>query len=221
MEMSEEIYDNDEIYVNENIVENPTTGNKQQPPNSGFITAWSWWHKLVLACLGLFCVFLLIVIIVLGVYISLNVEGEQLQKENNELLKKLIELQRECMYFNSSVYSIITEKKNWTKSRQDCIQRGADLVMIDSEHEQIFISRCFPNTQAWIGLNDIDKNGEWMWLDGTELVTGFWWNGDSYDYAENEDCVITGYTNSLLYNWDFSPCDNSVVGICEKKNGAP
>lgn len=38
--------------------------------------------------------------------------------------------------FGSSSY-YISQKKNWTESRKDCKNRGADLVIIDSKDEQV------------------------------------------------------------------------------------
>uniref|UniRef100_A0A8C1UG18 C-type lectin domain-containing protein n=1 Tax=Cyprinus carpio TaxID=7962 RepID=A0A8C1UG18_CYPCA len=39
--------------------------------------------------------------------------------------------------YKHSSYFISSEWKNWTDSRRDCLQRGADLVIINIEEEQV------------------------------------------------------------------------------------
>jgi hypothetical protein len=39
--------------------------------------------------------------------------------------------------FECSCYFISTEKKTWEKSREDCLERGTDLVIINSKEEQV------------------------------------------------------------------------------------
>uniref|UniRef100_A0A8C7PF81 C-type lectin domain-containing protein n=1 Tax=Oncorhynchus mykiss TaxID=8022 RepID=A0A8C7PF81_ONCMY len=77
-----------------------------------------------------------------------------------------IHLQRETSYrpkFESSWYFLSTETKTWKESRQDCLERGADLVIIDGRKEQ---------KRVWIGLTDSVIEGTWKWVDGTPLITG-------------------------------------------------
>ncbi|XP_049328347.1 C-type lectin domain family 4 member F-like [Astyanax mexicanus] len=71
--------------------------------------------------------------------------------------------------FGSSYYYISSEKKNWNVARQDCKNRGADLVIINSREEQEFIKK--QNKYIWIGLTDAEKEGEWKWVDGSPLTT--------------------------------------------------
>ncbi|KAL6467131.1 hypothetical protein MHYP_G00249350 [Metynnis hypsauchen] len=147
-------------------------------------------------------------------------EMGQLQKEKEMLQKKLSELEQNQRCFRDSFYYISTEKKSWSESRQDCRERGADLLIINSREEQEFISKVFGSTEAWIGLTDVDREGDWKWVDNSTLTTEFWWTGEPNDYERNEDCAITGWRFAPSKNvptWADFPCDHPVVGICEKR----
>ncbi|XP_060720571.1 hepatic lectin-like [Tachysurus vachellii] len=182
-------------------------------------------YRLAAVCVLLLCVFLLIAATVLWVkYNTLTKERPQLQLERDQYQRELSELHSVLLnlgwrFFNKRFYYISTVKKSWTDTRQDCIKRGADLVIINSTEEQEFISKYSNGTQAWIGLNDRDTEGTFKWVDGSPLTTEFWWNGEPNDYEQNEDCVITGFRKATfnISTWNDYPCNHLVVGICEMK----
>ncbi|KAF5893773.1 C-type lectin domain family 4 member E-like isoform X1, partial [Clarias magur] len=99
-------------------------------------------------------------------YNNLTIERDQLQRERDVCLRKLIDTYK-VGSFNSSLYFMSNEKKSWTESRQNCRDKGADLVIINSREEQKFIAEQLRGGQAWIGLSDRDNEGEWKWVDGT------------------------------------------------------
>ncbi|KAK2840212.1 hypothetical protein Q5P01_013952 [Channa striata] len=74
----------------------------------------------------------------------------------------LLQLYRSCYFFPSGYDS-------WTKGREDCKGREADLVVINSAKEQKFLSE-FTKESTWIGLSDRDEEGTWKWIDGTPLT---------------------------------------------------
>ncbi|XP_030643644.1 C-type lectin domain family 4 member F-like [Chanos chanos] len=118
-------------------------------------------------------------------------------------------------YFSHSVYYISTAKKSWSGSRQDCTDRGADLVIINSEEEQEFILRSV-NGNVWIGLTNTE--GVWKWVDGTALSTGYWTRGQpSRSYNGEEDCVVSTEVHDSLKSWDDVFCSNAYSWVCEKR----
>ncbi|KAI5628235.1 CD209 antigen [Silurus asotus] len=118
----------------------------------------------------------------------------------------------------SSLYYLSTQKKSWTESRHYCIERGADLVIINSKEEQEFITNLMGNNnQAWIGLSDRDTEGKWKWVDGTEqtISTGFWYKGEPNDDKNNEDCgEMWKFPDKMA--WNDRPCTEKSKWICEK-----
>uniref|UniRef100_A0A8D0D291 C-type lectin domain-containing protein n=1 Tax=Sander lucioperca TaxID=283035 RepID=A0A8D0D291_SANLU len=98
-------------------------------------------------------------------------------------------------YFNGSFYYISSIKKTWQESRDDCLQKGADLLIINSKEEHDF-TRTFQK-RLWIGLTDSETEGTWKWVDGTPLTKRF-----------------THFFHLVLND---SPCYSSHYWICEMK----
>ncbi|XP_029950547.1 CD209 antigen-like protein C [Salarias fasciatus] len=118
------------------------------------------------------------------------------------------------LYFSHSFYYISQIKKTWHDSRNDCLKRGADLVIINSREEQEFIKGLVQNLM-WIGLSK--RDGIWEWVDGTRLAQSFWCSGEPNNHKSgNEDC---GEIRSCSddHGWNDEECSYSSLWICEKK----
>ncbi|XP_038842486.1 fibronectin-like isoform X4 [Salvelinus namaycush] len=148
---------------------------------------------------------------------SLNtttMERDQLQKEIERLNKA--SCPEGWRKFGSSFYYLSTEKKTWENSRQDCLERGADLVIINSEEEQTFINGFESVKWVWIGLTDSVTEGTWKWVDGTPLTTPrYWWSGEP-DGGTDQNCVEIYYISSGQGVWRDFDCSFSQEWICEK-----
>ncbi|XP_076027212.1 C-type lectin domain family 4 member K-like isoform X2 [Genypterus blacodes] len=149
---------------------------------------------------------------------SLQISLKNLIEERDKLKRKLKVVDEYSsegwVYFRDSLYSVSSIMKNWQDSRDDCLQRGADLMIINSKEEQDFAKRF--KKQLWIGLNDIETEGTWKWLDGTPLNSSYWGNGEPNHYnSRNEDCGEIKYYD-LENSLNDLPCQDKNFWICEK-----
>ncbi|XP_055781339.1 C-type lectin domain family 4 member E-like [Salvelinus fontinalis] len=202
--------------------------------------------RVAAACLGLLCLLLLAGIMVLFVYYNgvtvslkerllvyrtsnnnlteqrdeLQVQNKNLDKEKADLKRRYNMLNQTCLEewkkFGSSLYYISDRTESWDESRQNCLNRGADLVIINNRAEQQFI--CTFKRFFWIGLTDRETKGTWKWVDGTLMTTGFWSpgepNGASID--STEDCAEVNTFNDQKKNWNDLRCRERRHWICEK-----
>ncbi|KAG9259768.1 natural killer cells antigen CD94-like [Astyanax mexicanus] len=162
---------------------------------------------------------------------NLTAERDQLQTSNTNLtaerdqykkqLSETVHLsQQGWRIFNTSLYYVSTEKKNWTESRNDCNQRQSGLLIINSKEEQEFIITNLSSSPVWIGLSDGESEGVWKWVDRSNLITGFWYAGEP-NGNRKENCVIYGFVSDPVKNWaDFS-CNNQFMWICERSLLSP
>ncbi|XP_047453772.1 CD209 antigen-like protein E [Mugil cephalus] len=114
--------------------------------------------------------------------------------------------------FNDKCYyaSAREQTKTWDESRTDCLQRRADLVIINSREELDFVTKM--HSSAWIGLSDRRQEGTWKWVDGSNLEgEGFWQKGEP-NAAGDEDCV---HISNSEGEWNDLNCGGKQPWICE------
>ncbi|XP_017337209.1 C-type lectin domain family 4 member E [Ictalurus punctatus] len=230
---SSDIYENSEDkvsweceYANWEKPRNARNINEQEPQHSGDDTArrrCSIWSTV---CVALLCVLLLSGVIVLSVKLNnttserdqLQISFDNMTAERDQLLAEKDGFQMlNISILQCQQYFITTEKKSWRDARLYCSSRGADLVIINSREEQVFISKLFKGAEAWIGLTDTVEEGKWKWVSGTELATGFWWDGEPNDFNNEEDCAVTSskFAKAEVMTWADYPCNLHALAICK------
>ncbi|KAI5621703.1 immune-related, lectin-like receptor 1, partial [Silurus asotus] len=129
-----------------------------------------------------------------------------------------------CYYFS-------TTKLTWTQSRDECVGKGGHLVIITSRAEQDFLSSQVRETQ-WIGLNDLETEGEWMWVNNLSLkdtesffYLRYWFSApegpnepDNWKIQDpsGENCGSLGGETGATNNWFDASCLTLKKFICEK-----
>ncbi|KAJ8000060.1 hypothetical protein DPEC_G00200920 [Dallia pectoralis] len=70
----------------------------------------------------------------------------------------------------------------------------------------------------WFGITDKTKETDWVWVDGTTLIGGFWEEGEPNNHID-EDCGYIVKTEVLertaIRSWYDAPCSMYWPYICE------
>ncbi|XP_076863865.1 CD209 antigen-like protein C [Brachyhypopomus gauderio] len=130
------------------------------------------------------------------------------------------------MAFGLKCYNFSAAKLNWTQSQDHCGDQGGHLVIITSQAEQGFVSSRVNETH-WIGLNDLETEGKWMWVNGKPLnhVT-FWYmrpnvpgEPDNWKFEDpsGENCASLGNEGGNTSRWFDSSCRKLKKFICESR----
>uniref|UniRef100_A0A8C1VHE5 Zmp:0000001103 n=1 Tax=Cyprinus carpio TaxID=7962 RepID=A0A8C1VHE5_CYPCA len=141
---------------------------------------------------------------------NLTKQTQQFNQERNELVKTELLFTDGWSYYNLSLYFISSEWKSWTESRRYCTERGADLIIINNREEQNFVNSIAGSTLVWIGLTDSDEEGRWKWVDGSNMISSFWWSGEPSGYR-GKNCAV-----SYPSGWYDNQCNTAYKWICEK-----
>uniref|UniRef100_A0A668SIM2 C-type lectin domain-containing protein n=1 Tax=Oreochromis aureus TaxID=47969 RepID=A0A668SIM2_OREAU len=130
-------------------------------------------------------------------YKTLKTEKDQLltnmTKNRDNLQRKL---QENWVAFSDSLYKVSSEQKSWEESRQDCLQKGADLMIIKSREEQVECT----DTSLYV----------------LYIYTYFYWNSGEPNGGRKENCgQIKAYDSQN--SWNDETCSNQHFWICEKR----
>ncbi|XP_062616801.1 perlucin-like protein [Saccostrea cucullata] len=129
------------------------------------------------------------------------------------------------MLFGTHYYLHIKNNATWENAKFECEMLGAYLVSIDTEEENKWLTETFlpawdPVTcdpwwfccLYWIGANDIEQEGRFVWTENNNNVTSFSnWHPDEPDDTGGQDCVHLCRQGF----WEDAGCDGVFSYICE------
>ncbi|XP_072319354.1 C-type lectin domain family 4 member M-like [Eucyclogobius newberryi] len=173
--------------------------------------------RVVLLSFGLLCIIQATLNVTLRIFLD---ESDTNALELNEICKNFTDQKRSdfdqyfrdgWVYFNTSLYYISPAKRNWQDSRGFCLQRGADLIVINSREEQEFIRRF--HRFMWIGLRNTTAR-TWIWVDGTPLTRRYWGPGEP-NMGNDEGCVESRFFE-VQDTWNDLNCNDQNFWVCER-----
>ncbi|XP_074207004.1 low affinity immunoglobulin epsilon Fc receptor isoform X5 [Camelus bactrianus] len=124
----------------------------------------------------------------------------------NTCPEKWVSFQRKCYYFGEGA-------KKWIQARFACSNLHGRLVSIHSQEEQDFLTKHANKRGSWIGLRDLDIEGEFIWMDKKPLNYSNWQPGEPNDAGQGENCVMMQASGQ----WNDAFCNNRLDGwVCDR-----
>ena len=143
-----------------------------------------------------------------------------LPQQSTEKVKE-VELKEAEFEFEKHSYKFIPKKESWLRAKKSAEKMGGYLVVINSEDEEKYLEK---KTQeilgvvdqgVWIGLNDIDEEGKWSWVNGDKLTYTKWHKGEpNNNCGHPESCVLLN--KRADYGWNDGAMDSEHYYIVEK-----
>lgn len=113
-----------------------------------------------------------------------------------------------------AAYLLCEGPKTWDEARAFCKARGADLVVVESEEENEFLTASgLPAT--WIGLSDTETEGTFLWVDGDAPASAFWNADEPNDSGGAEDCAGIFTSGDSAGTWNDFDCSSERAFVCE------
>lgn len=110
-----------------------------------------------------------------------------------------------------SCYSIAREPLSWSAALVACASWGGSLVSINSAEESDWLTRTADVT-IWIGANDRQREGAFVWANGDPFVFELFAAGEPDNVLGLQDCVERRVDSS----WNDRACSVENPFVCER-----
>ncbi len=110
-------------------------------------------------------------------------------------------------------YFFATEKMLWAEARDACAATGAYLVTVDDQAENDFVFDGADTDLVWIGLNDLDVEGTFQWMNGEPLTLDLFSTGEPNGDRDENCGEIRENTGE---RWNDAQCEGDPrFFVCE------
>ncbi|MFY0598936.1 MAG: HYR domain-containing protein [Cyclobacteriaceae bacterium] len=131
--------------------------------------------------------------------------------------------------FNGHTYFVSTAPNFWPQAEAIAVSHGAHLVAINDQAESDFV-RGLTTSTFFIGLNDLDNEGTFVWSNGEQVTYTSWAPGEPNNNSSGEDVVemfpgtglwndakVSGVTPTYIIEFNSLP---SASVICSVPSGS-
>ncbi|XP_078616532.1 echinoidin-like [Branchiostoma floridae x Branchiostoma japonicum] len=148
-----------------------------------------------------------------------NVEGQFLPSEEVIEHFQQVSCTSLCPLYwyphNGNCYRFFGVAMSWHEAEALCNMYGGHIASISSSEENTFVFHFIsPFERAWIGLNDVDKEGTFVWSDGTDETFTNWAPNQPDNANAGEHCGEF-YNNAAPGQWNDLPCNQDRPFMCK------
>ncbi|XP_047200502.1 macrophage mannose receptor 1 [Hippoglossus stenolepis] len=124
------------------------------------------------------------------------------------------------LLYGDFCYHFETERvKNWHDAEAHCSREQGHLASFHSQEELSFLTAHMP-AEAWVGLNDISVENQFVYTDGTPTDFLLWGANQPDNGEDSEDCVhLRGMTHAEAGKLNDDICSATKEYICKKAKG--
>lgn len=130
-------------------------------------------------------------------------------------------------YMNGKCYKVIADLKTWEEAKENCKSLGGKLAEPQSPCESELLRHFFQiarplgatDSIAYIGINDIDTEGKFVFASNDQDVPyEYWYQNEPNNAGDGgEDCVNLNYRHDID-KWNDINCSRKILSICEKRH---
>lgn len=117
-----------------------------------------------------------------------------------------------------SCYNLYEERKTWFEARHHCLDAGAELISIHGSKKSTLLSQLMEQKSGqdyWIGLNDLNEEGKFVWSDGSRTDFTQWHENEPNNYNQFEHCAEVKSGDDKT--WNDANCYLRRGFICKMK----
>ncbi|XP_024116219.1 lactose-binding lectin l-2-like [Oryzias melastigma] len=122
--------------------------------------------------------------------------------------------------YGNRCYKYVATPMIWGDAELHCVSQDANLVSVQSHEEEAFVKMLIRNfdpaeADTWIGLSDAEKEGGWLWSDGSKITFQAWYTGEPNNNYGKEHCGCTNFGTTK--QWNDYPCTNKYSFVCKSR----
>jgi cysteine-rich repeat protein len=120
------------------------------------------------------------------------------------------------MALGGHCYTLHALQLGWDDARRDCATRGGHLATLSVSSEDAVATLVANREAAWIGLTDVDGEGDFVWITGEPLDFTDWEPNEPNNELGAEDCGALWWSGG----WNDDDCIARWPHVCEDEGWA-